>query len=115
MRPRSLSLAEPTGWSWKALLARADRQQRASNLVDHLRRAQQMGAMTGNPHDCRLRAVECWSEAEFARTAPARATLEQFAKLWLDLAAAYEREHELFEKWGETPAPISAIYPTALR
>jgi len=113
MRPRSLSLAEPTGWSWKALLARADRQQRA--LVDHLRRAQQMGAMTGNPHDCRLRAVECWREAEFARTAPARATLEQFAKLWLDLAAAYEREHALLEKWGETPAPISAIYPTALR
>jgi len=44
-----------------------------------------------------------------------RATLEQFAKLWLDLAAAYEREHALLEKWGETPAPISAIYPTALR
>jgi hypothetical protein len=42
-----------------------------------------------------------------------RATLEEFAKLWLDLA--HEREHALLEKWGEMPAPISAIYPTALR
>ena len=51
--------------------------------------------MTGNPYDCRLRAVECWREAEFARTAPARATLEEFAKLWLDLA--HEREQALGE------------------
>jgi len=43
--------------------------------------------MTGNLNDCRLHAVEGWHEAEFARTAQARATLEQFAKLWLDLAA----------------------------
>jgi hypothetical protein len=70
--------------------------------------------MTGNPNDCRLHAVEGWHEAEFARTAQARATLEQFAKLWLDLAA-YEREHALLEKWGEPPAPISTIYETALR
>jgi hypothetical protein len=58
--------------------------------------------MTGNPNDCRLHAVEGWHEAEFARTAQARATLEQFAKLWLDLAA-YEREHALLEKWGGAP------------
>jgi hypothetical protein len=61
--------------------------------------------MSGDPRECRLHALECWREAELAHYPQARETLEQFAKVWLELAAAYEREHALLDTWGEKQFP----------
>ena len=75
--------------------------------------------MSGDPRECRLHALECWRQSEFARYPQARETLEQFAKLWLRLAAAYEREHALLDTCGENQFPttkeLEQLTPAAKR
>jgi hypothetical protein len=56
-----------------------------------------------------LHALECWREAEFARSPQAREALEQFAKVWLELAAVYDCENTLLDTWREKQSPARHV------
>ena len=61
-----------------------------------------MGAMSGNPQECREHAKDC---LEFACEAPpsslARARFEELAKTWIHLATDLEHANSLLKRWGD--------------
>jgi hypothetical protein len=61
-----------------------------------------MGAMSGNPQECREHAKDC---LELASEAPpsslARARFEELAKTWIHLATDLEHANSLLKRWGD--------------
>ena len=51
----------------------------------------------GDPRECRLRAAECFRMAEQATSAQGRIEFNDFAKVWLRLAAEFEKDSALLD------------------
>jgi hypothetical protein len=59
-----------------------------------------MGAMPGDPNECRTHALECTNLAETALNKNARETFLYFASAWFKLASRIENSEALVSKWG---------------
>jgi hypothetical protein len=62
-----------------------------------------MGAMPGNPHECREHAKNCLRLAEEATLSETKAKFRVLAQRWLDIAADLEATVELFKDAGIKP------------
>jgi hypothetical protein len=59
-----------------------------------------MGAMPGDPNECRAHALECTNLAETALNKNARELFLYFASAWFKLASQIESSEALVSKWG---------------
>jgi hypothetical protein len=59
-----------------------------------------MGAMPGDPNECRTHAQECTSLTETALNKNAQETFLYFASAWFKLASQIESSEALVSKWG---------------
>jgi hypothetical protein len=59
-----------------------------------------MGAMPGDPNECRTHALECTNLAETALNKKTQETFLYFATAWFKLASQIENSEALVNKWG---------------
>ena len=69
--------------------------------------------MSGDPHECRRQAAECFRIAHGATSQKFRDDFTQLANVWLNLASQFESDNATIAMWSasskEYVAPFNAL------
>ena len=69
--------------------------------------------MSGDPHECRRQAAECFRIAQSATSQKFRDDFTQLANVWLKLASQFESDNALLDVWS--PKSKFSPYGASLR